>query len=423
MTDPPPEIPLAVGVDVTGVERITRLSSRRPGFASKMFSVEEVEYCAGRPERLAARWAAKEAVRKVYGSQGRPIPTYTSIAVTHRLGGAPAVLIDGRSVPGLELSLSHDVGLAVAVAAFDPRAAAKVRLTSGLPVGLRLPERSDEAHKGTFGTALVLAGSPAFPGAAILACRGAHRGGAGKVKVIVAAEGGQGGFAPETIRVPLPISPDGYSGASAAALGAQLSGAQAVVCGPGLGDGEPLLEFLRGVLQQMGERGHHLVIDADALNAIARWDELRRLVPAGSVLTPHPLEASRLLRRPVADLEADRPGSAQELARQLACVVVLKGPGTVVAGAESGLWTDDHATAVLASGGTGDVLAGLIGALLAQGQSPFEAAQAAVFLHAEAGSQLARRRGRAGILASEVADALVEVQEEVRLDIEARTRA
>ncbi|MHB1525154.1 MAG: NAD(P)H-hydrate dehydratase [Candidatus Dormibacteria bacterium] len=413
---------MAVGVDVTGVERIARLSSRRPGFAAKMFSPEELDYCQGRPERLAARWAAKEAVRKVYGSQGRSIPTYPSIAVTHRPGGAPEVLINGRPVPGLELSLSHDVGLAVAVAAFDPRSAQKIGCLSRWPVGLRLPERSNQAHKGTFGTVLVLAGSPAFPGAAVLACRGAHRGGAGKVAVIVGPDGGGGGFAPETIRVALPVAPDGYSGLSAAALRAPLAAVQGVVCGPGLSAGGSLLEFLSGVLLQLADRGSQLVLDADALNAIARSAELRRLVPPGAVLTPHPLEASRLLGLPVDALQANRAGAAAELARQLSCVVVLKGPGTVVAGVEGKLWTDDHATAALASGGTGDVLAGLIGALLAQGQLPFEAAQAAVFLHAEAGSQLARQRGRAGILASEVADALVEVQEQVRLGLESPTR-
>jgi NAD(P)H-hydrate epimerase len=104
----------------------------------------------------------------------------------------------------------------------------------------------------------------------------------------------------------------------------------------------------------------------------------------------------------------------------LGAVVVLKGAGTVVTDGEGRIFTDTHATAALASGGTGDVLAGLIGALIAQGQAPFEAARAGVHLHGEAGTQLGSVRGRAGILASEVADALVEVQEAVRVGLEER---
>lgn len=420
MTEPWPEERPTVGVDITGVERIARLSSRRPGFVARMFSAEEAEYCSGRPERLAARWAAKEAVRKAFGSQGMPLPTYPSIAVTHRPGGAPEVLVGGAPVPGLELSLSHDVGLAVAVATFRPVLDAAARLLAEVPGDMTLPGRPGQSHKGTFGTVLVLAGSPAFPGAAILACRGAHRGGAGKVKVIVGA--GADGFAPETIRVPVPDLADGFSSLSAEAITASLSGAQAVVCGPGLGEAKSVPDFLGLILQRMTGRGSQLVLDADALNAIAGSDHLRGLVPPGCVVTPHPLEASRLMGRPLSDLQADRVGAAGALAHQLSCVVVLKGPRTVVTGPGGEVWTDDHATAALASGGTGDVLSGLIGALIAQGQAPFAAAQAGVFLHAEAGSCLGRRRGRAGILASEVADALVEIQEQVRLVIEVRSR-
>jgi len=423
LTERPPGSALTVGVDITGVERIANLSRRRPGFLAKMFSPEEAAYCSGRPERLAARWAAKEAVRKVYGSQGWRMPTYPSIAVTHRPGGAPAILVEGRPVPGLEVTLSHDIGLAVAVATFDPNSTPVPGLYSKVPDRLSLPARPGDSHKGTYGTVLVLAGSAQFPGAAILACRGAHRGGAGKVKVMVAADGVQGGFAPETIRVVVPGSQAGFGGAAAAALAGPLAGAQGVVCGPGLGEGPQVVDFLAGVLRQLAGRGRQLVLDADALNAISGSSELRAMVPPGCVLTPHPLEASRLTGRPVAELQADRSGAALELASRLGCVVVLKGPGTVVAGSDGELWTDDHATAALASGGTGDVLSGLLGALLAQGQDPFSAAQAGVFLHAEAGRLLAGRRGRAGILASEVADALVEVQEEVRLVLEARPSA
>jgi NAD(P)H-hydrate epimerase len=102
------------------------------------------------------------------------------------------------------------------------------------------------------------------------------------------------------------------------------------------------------------------------------------------------------------------------MAKELGVVLVLKGAGTVVAAPDGRTWTDDHHTSVLATGGTGDVLAGLIGSLLAQGLEPYQAARTGVFLHGEAGTRLGFLRGRAGILASEVAGALVEVQEAAR---------
>jgi NAD(P)H-hydrate epimerase len=236
--------------------------------------------------------------------------------------------------------------------------------------------------------------------------------------------GGTGGGLPaEVIRVPVAVTEDSYADASAAALGDELRSAQAVVCGPGLGESEPLLGFLLSVIGQMAGRGPQLVLDADGLNAVARWDRLRKVVPPGLVITPHPLEASRLLGRPVGEIQADRTKSATELARSMGAVVVLKGSGTVVTDGDRRMYTDSHATSALASGGTGDVLSGLIGALIAQGLSPFEAASAGVFLHGEAGTQLGMSRGRAGILASEVADALVVVQETVRLRLEGRDRS
>ncbi len=403
---------VTTGVDVTSVQRIAALTERRASFATRMFTAEEVEYCAGRPERLAARWAAKEAVRKAYGSCGRPLPTYPSISVRHRPGGAPEALVDGRAVPGLELSLSHDAGLAVAVAVLTsmddlPR-------LFEVPTEIVLPSRPGNAHKGTFGTVLVLAGSPGFPGAAALAARGALRGGAGRVKAAVPEAGGGDGLLAEVIRVPLPVEAGGYGAAAAAAAGEHLASADGVVCGPGLGIGAATHALLLGVLQAMAGRGGRLVLDADGLNAVAASVELRAVVPPGCVLTPHPLEAARLAGVHVADIERDRVGWARKLATGLGATVVLKGAETVVADSRGEVWVDGHATSVLATGGTGDVLAGLIGALIAQGLASAEAARAGVFLHGQAGTWLAETRGRAGILASEVADALVGVQEAVR---------
>lgn len=396
------------GVDVAAVERIAQVVERRPRFLSRLFTPAEVEYCAGRPERLAARWAAKEAVRKVHGSLGLPLPPYAQVSVRHRPGGAPEALVRGEPVPGLELSLSHDAGLAIAVAVLSG-----IRQPLPLPAGVRLPERPPDGHKGTFGTVTVIGGSPQFPGAAALAARGALRGGAGKVRCIVSSEGRASELPAEVIRVPASESDGTYSAADVRQVVAGLAARESVACGPGLGSSGPVEELLEAVLEER-RGGGGLVLDADALNGISRWRRLGDRVPRGAILTPHPLEAARLLGVGAEEIQADRPGAARRLARRWDVVVVLKGANSVVAGTDPELWTDPHATSALAIGGSGDVLSGLIAALLAQGLAPGDAARAGVFLHGEAGQQLAASRGRAGLLASEVADQLVEVQEEAR---------
>ncbi len=412
MTSPEgPGPALATGVDVAEVARIARLLERRPRFAEKLFSPEEVEYCAGRPERLAVRWAAKEAVRKVHGSLGLPLPLYPQISVRHRRGGAPEALVLGHPVPGLEISLTHDAGVAVAVAVMTASS-----LPLSVPEQVVLPSRPPTGNKGTFGTVLVVAGSPQFPGAAELACRGALRGGAGKVRCVVAMDHPAAGLPPEVIRVPLSADSGHYSSADLARHLADAQG-EVVVAGPGLGASDGVGELVATVFRS-ARAG--LVADADALNAVSRIPDLRSLVPPGSVLTPHPLEAARLLGTTAAAVQADRGAAARKLAAGLSAVVVLKGAGSLVAEPSGELWRDAHATSALAIGGAGDVLAGLIGALMAQGHGAADAARAGVFLHAAAGTRIADRRGRAGLLASEVADELVETQEAARLWLEGR---
>ncbi|MFZ0995848.1 MAG: NAD(P)H-hydrate dehydratase [Candidatus Dormiibacterota bacterium] len=405
--------PLSIGVDVSSVDRVRRLTERRPEFLTKYFSSEEVEYCRDRPERLAARWAAKEAVRKAFGGLGWRIPLYSRIAVSRQRGGAPLILVEGAPVEGLSISLTHDAGLGVAVVALSPLGRSTRWLWGKLPADLKMPDRPSESNKGTFGTVVAVAGSPEFPGAAILCALGALRGGAGKVKALSAGTG-MASAPPELIRVPVSSSGTSLTAQAIHDAESALESAQAVVCGPGLGQSRDTAELLHALFDLAKAARWGLVLDADALNACAGDAQLRQQIPHRSVLTPHPLEAARLARVQVSGIERDRHGWALALARELGAVVVLKGAGTVVADPAGRCWVDGHATSALATGGTGDVLAGLIAALLAQGLEPFEAARTGVFLHGEAGTRLARLRGRAGILASEVADGFVEVAEAVR---------
>ncbi|MGH7640528.1 MAG: NAD(P)H-hydrate dehydratase [Candidatus Dormibacteria bacterium] len=403
---------LGVGVDVSSVERVAELVRSQPRFVEKYFTAAEAAYCLGRPERLTARWAAKEAVRKLFGSLGWRIPLYVEISVRRRPGGAPEALIRGEPVAGLELSLSHDAGVGVAVAVMASEAL-RQPLSVPWPADLALPVRPVDGHKGTFGTVLVIAGSRSFPGAAVLCALGALRGGAGKVQAVT-LDPASAAFPPELIRLAVSDGGEGLGAAAIIQVRPQLQAATAVVCGPGLGLSAATGELLSELFRAAEQMSFKLVLDADALNACARERQLLERIPQGAVLTPHPLEAARLAGMELAQIQADREGQARALAQSLGTVLVLKGAGTVVADPRGKCWTDQHATAALAAGGSGDVLAGLVGALLAQGMDAPGGARAAVYLHGEAGTRLGLRRGRAGILASEVASELVETAEALR---------
>ncbi|HET6346996.1 MAG TPA: NAD(P)H-hydrate dehydratase [Myxococcota bacterium] len=264
-----------------------------------------------------------------------------------------------------------------------------------------LPRRDNASHKGTFGHVLVVAGSEATPGAAILAQLGALRSGAGLVSW--AADTATVRSAPS--RPPeVMLRQHGDEEANGTAAGRLLAGVTAAVMGPGLGQRPAALALLTALLDAATIP---CCLDADALNLLAATPALWSRVRPSTVLTPHPKEMSRLTGHSVEALQRDRMGAAAALASTRRCVVVLKGAGTVVA-APDGTATvlGDAGSPALAHGGTGDVLAGLIGGLLAQGLETATAARLGVLLHAQAGDVAAERHGQAGTSASDVAEAV-----------------
>ncbi len=415
-------LPVAVGVDVATVSRIAAVAERRAMFLRRIYTERERARCEGHPERLATRWAAKEAVKKLLGSLGEyPLPLYKEIEVVNRRGGAPTALVRGVD-RGIALTLSHERDLAVAVAVLvAPMDALSLPLSAPLADDVVLPPRPEEGHKGTFGTVVVVAGAYGFTGAAYLSSMGAARGGAGLIRVCV-PQAIYPVLATKCVEVMAHPLPDGGRGS----LGPEsleelrrehLPRADAVVVGPGLGQAEATQDAVAALLESLPCPA---VVDADGLNiAAARGFDWRRS-GQGVVLTPHPAEMARLAGIDTAAVQRDRSGVAQRYAAQNGVVVVLKGAHTVVVAPDGRVHTDAHGGIVaLASGGTGDVLAGVIGAFVAAGLDGFDAAVAGVTVHAEAGAAVQRERGRAGALASDVLDALPAAQERVRRAIEA----
>lgn len=269
-----------------------------------------------------------------------------------------------------------------------------------------LPPRPPGAHKGDTGRVLVVAGSRGKTGAAHLALTGALRGGAGLVWLVARADVMALALAgrPEAMSVPLPG--DGPLGSGdVPALVEAARAADALVIGPGIPRGPDTGSALRELLRQIGKPA---VLDADALNALAERGGPRDLgVPV--VLTPHPGEMARLTGRAVAEVQANRIELAAESARAWGVTVVLKGARTVVADPAGPPAVIPTGNAGMATGGTGDVLAGLAGALLASGLAPGAAGRVAAWVHGRAGDLAARRLGQRGLLAQDLGEAIGEV--------------
>jgi NAD(P)H-hydrate epimerase len=270
-----------------------------------------------------------------------------------------------------------------------------------------LPARPGDAHKGTFGRALIVAGSRSYVGAALLAAQGAVRSGAGLVELAtpepvwrVAA-----GQLLEAVHVPLPERVG--AGIDPVAAGQEVLNAArkatALLVGPGLGQGRATAEFVSTILASKPET-LPAVLDADALNALAAGHRWWERSPGPAVMTPHPGEMARLLGRSVADVQKDRLSTVTEAAVRFGKIVILKGAATVIASPDGAVRVSPWVNSGLAKGGTGDVLAGLVVGLLAQMPArPFDAAALGVYLHGLAGEMARSEAGEHGMTAGDVA--------------------
>jgi NAD(P)H-hydrate epimerase len=209
----------------------------------------------------------------------------------------------------------------------------------------------------------------------------------------------------EVMATPVPEAAPGAIGDAAGQevarqeVARQLEAATAGLVGPGLGRDPATWRLVRDLVDRVDRP---LVVDADGLNALAEDRALLRRLGPTRVLTPHPGEMARLTGRPTAEIQAGRREVATAAAREWGAVVVLKGARTLVAAPDGRLSEDPHEVPALATGGTGDVLGGLVAGLLAQGADPYTAAVTGVYVHGEAGRRLQGRLGPAGLLASEL---------------------
>jgi NAD(P)H-hydrate epimerase len=361
--------------------------------------------------RPAARVVAIDVPSGLDADTGQPLDpcVQADVTVTLALPKPGLALEPGRSLAG------RIVVARIGVADEAPGVSLRLGLLTRRGAGALLPARPAAGHKGSFGHVLVAAGSRGKTGAAALAAEGAARAGAGLVTIACAASSSpilQARLA-EAMTAPLEETAEGELAPAAAGPILALARERSVLAlGPGLGRGAAPRELVRRVVAGVAVP---FVLDADGLVAFAGEPEVLRDRASPAVLTPHPGEAALLVGAEPRELNRDRVAAALRLAERSGAVVVLKGASTVVADADGRVRINPTGGPILATGGTGDVLAGVIAGLLAQGLAPFDAASLGVYLHGAAGDRLAACTGAAGALAGDVARALPEAAEALRV--------
>ena len=329
-------------------------------------------------------------------------------------GGAQAGRLEVAGIglpPGLVEEVESELGL-------------DLELLTREWVAQRLPERHADAHKGSFGHALVVAGSRNYVGAASLASQAAVRVGAGLVTLAsprsvypIAA-----GRVTEAIHLPLPEDEEGRIHRDAAkVIGDSAARYTAVLAGCGLGWSGATVRFVEELL--LGDavrgipliRGLPLIIDADGLNNLSQIPDWRQRLGSAAVLTPHPGEMATLTGRTIFEIQSDRLAQVREWSSRWGVTVTLKGAYTLVGEPGGLVRVSPFANPGLASGGTGDVLSGIIVGLMAQGMAPGEAAACGVYLHGLAGEAAVRRKGNAGTTATDLLNLLPETMAQVKL--------
>ncbi|MDP7556034.1 MAG: NAD(P)H-hydrate dehydratase [Nitrospinota bacterium] len=282
----------------------------------------------------------------------------------------------------------------------------KVHTIDRNDIGFLFQERKRSSHKGTYGHLLVIGGSTGKGGAAAMAGLSALRIGTGLVTLAVPQSVNSSiEMNPiEVMSIPLPETQEGSIDIAAKdKLLESINGKSSVLIGPGLSTQQETIELLLMIIPEIKVP---LLIDADGLNCLADHLEILKKVKVQVIITPHPGEMSRLARKTVKDVQADRIGIAQKFAVDYNVIVVLKGAGTIIALPDGSTFINTTGNPGMASAGTGDVLAGMAAGLLAQNITPADASKAAVYLHGFAGDRVSQKKSQVSLIASDLIEVI-----------------
>ena len=412
---------LLIGTDLVEIARIEN-SMKNPLFCTRVLGDTEYAQLARRgfpAQSVAASFCAKEAFSKAIGS-GFCGFRLREVELLRAPNGRPELKLSGRAAElagkgWFSVSVTHTASTASAtVVGWDENSRRGGEATGEMPEGERilremLKPRAPESNKGTYGRLLCVCGSEGMAGAAAMSTLSALRCGAGIVETalprsiypVVAA------LAPEAVFTLLNTSPEGGSGEDVETLlGCALSKASACLVGCGLGKST----FARSAVSfLLRETRVPLVLDADGINLVSEHIDELKTARAPLILTPHPGEMARLLKKTVQEVQQSREECASSFAREFGVLLVLKGAGTLVASPEGRLYRNTTGNPGMAKGGSGDVLAGMIASFAAQGIDLFSAAAGAVYLHGLAGDRCAESLSQTAMLPTDLIAKLPEL--------------
>ena len=413
------------GTDIIEIERIKSAFNKYKNFAGRIFTEDEIRRFAEngcRFEILAGMFAAKEAFSKYLGT-GIGKTAFRDIEVCHNADGSPYIRLRGVKSDA-SVSISHCRKYAVAfvtgngqsVSPGNAPAADNLHITRGAAqapsyggysraMSRLIPMRLSSANKGSCGRVSIIAGSKGMTGAAALSALGALRSGAGLVTALTPSSE-QPILAvklTEAMTVPLPHENGIISAAAADTVLESIQNADAVVFGPGLGKGRGILPLLERIVTEFTKT---LIIDADGINALSSNIDILNRKKCSVILTPHPGEMSRLSGLSISEIQSARIKTAEDFADRFDVTVALKGEGTVIAARGGKTAVNPSGNCGMATGGTGDVLSGVVAALAAQGCTPYDSAVLGVYLHGLAGDIAAAEKGVHGLIASDLCGAL-----------------
>lgn len=412
------------GIDIIEIERIKSAFNKYKNFAGRIFTEDEIRRFAEngcRFEILAGMFAAKEAFSKYLGT-GIGKTAFRDIEVCHNADGCPYIRLRGVKSDA-SVSISHCRKYAVAfvtgngqgVSPGNAPAADNLRISGAAQapsyggysraMSRLIPMRLSSANKGSCGRVSIIAGSKGMTGAAALSALGALRSGAGLVTALTPSSE-QPILAvklTEAMTVPLPHENGIISAAAADTVLESIKNADAVVFGPGLGKGRGILPLLERIVTEFTKT---LIIDADGINALSSNIDILNRKKCSVILTPHPGEMSRLSGLSISEIQSARIKTAEDFADRFDVTVALKGEGTVVAARGGKTAVNPSGNCGMATGGTGDVLSGVVAALAAQGCTPYNSAVLGVYLHGLAGDIAAAEKGVHGLIASDLCGTL-----------------
>jgi len=395
---------IKTGVDIVEIQRFAKME-RLDAFLKRVFTDAEQAYFATKKtpyESIAGHYAAKEAFSKYMGTGMRGF-AWRDIEILHDELGKPYLKFLRHRAP-VDLTMSHSDTVAVAVVAGEETAMGGANGEHIKEYRALLPKRNPFMNKGDCGRVLVIAGSKGMTGAATLSALAALRSGAGLVTVgtpdseqpILAIK------LTEAMTLPLPSKQGMLAPEAGEIIIEKMQTNDVCVLGPGLGNAPELWQTVRMVLEQKKP----LVLDADGLNAISRHIDVLHAAKSQVVLTPHPGEMARLTGLSVEEIQQNREEVAAAFAKKWGITLLLKGKDTVIASPRGEVHINPTGNHGMASGGMGDVLSGVIGALLGQGLDGYQAAVLGAFLHGLSGDIAAAELGEFGMIAGDVLERL-----------------